>query len=206
MNIIDKDKQLAMEFAEKLSDFYREIVLLQDKEMVTVEEEINLLKNYIYLQQKRFGNNLQLSLNIFEAHKKAGIPPLTLQLLAENALKHNTVDENNPLIIKIESAQSFLIVSNNITKQESAGKISRYWFKKYTAKGAIAYRSGSKSGANRKRIQCYYTNKTITMRILIIEDEENAIERLEKLINEVAPDKQIVGKCKSIQQTFQWLQ
>lgn len=43
------------------------------------------------------------------------------------------------------------------------------------------------------------------MRILIIEDEQNATERLEKLINEVAPDKQIIGKCKSIQQTFQWL-
>jgi len=43
------------------------------------------------------------------------------------------------------------------------------------------------------------------MKILIIEDEQNAIERLEKLINEVAPDKQIIGKCKSIQQTFQWL-
>ncbi len=122
MNIIDKDKQMAMEFAEKLSDFYREILLLQDKEMVTVEAEINLLKNYIYLQQKRFSNNLQLSLHIFDEHKKAGIPPLTLQLLAENALKHNTVDENNPLVIKIDSAQSFLIVSNNITKQENRVK------------------------------------------------------------------------------------
>jgi DNA-binding LytR/AlgR family response regulator len=43
------------------------------------------------------------------------------------------------------------------------------------------------------------------MRILIIEDEQNATERLEKLVNEIAPDKQIIGKCKSIQQTFQWL-
>jgi ligand-binding sensor domain-containing protein len=118
MNIIDKDKQLAMDFTEKLSDFYREILLLQDREMVTVEEEISLLKNYIYLQQKRFGNSLQLSLNIFDEHKQASIPPLTFQMLAENALKHNKVDETNPLIIKIESAQSFLIVSNNITRLE----------------------------------------------------------------------------------------
>jgi sensor histidine kinase YesM len=86
--------------------------------MVTVEEEVSLLKNYIYLQQKRFGNSLQLSLNIFDEHKQASIPPLTFQMLAENALKHNKVDETNPLIIKIESAQSFLIVSNNITRLE----------------------------------------------------------------------------------------
>jgi len=122
MNIIDKDKQMAMEFAEKFSDFYREILLLQDREMVTVAEELSLLQNYIYLQQKRFGNSLQLNLHIFDEHKNAGIPPLTLQLLAENALKHNTVAENNLLTIKIESAQSFLIVSNNITRQEAAVK------------------------------------------------------------------------------------
>lgn len=118
LNIIDKDKQSATEFVEKLSDFYREILMHQDKEMVTVEEEISLLKNYIYLQQKRFGKNLQLSLNVFEEHLKGGIPPLSLQLLAENALKHNAIDENEPFVIRIESAQSFLIVSNNITRQE----------------------------------------------------------------------------------------
>ncbi|MEO6358552.1 MAG: two-component regulator propeller domain-containing protein [Ferruginibacter sp.] len=125
MNIIDKDKQMAMDFTEKLSDFYREILLLQDKEMVSVQEEINLLKNYVYLQQKRFGNNFKLVLNVSEDHLRMYVPPLTLQLLAENALKHNFADEKNLLVIKIESAQSFLIVSNNITapdtKVRSAG-------------------------------------------------------------------------------------
>lgn len=122
MNIIDKDKQMAMEFAEKLSDFYREVALLQDKESVPVQDELNLLQNYIYLQQKRFGNNLQLQLNISKAHLEAGIPPLTLQLLAENAIKHNRITDEQPLKISIESAQSFLVVSNNISRQEVAAK------------------------------------------------------------------------------------
>ncbi len=122
MNIIDKDKQMAMEFAEKLSDFYREIALLQDKESVPVQEELNLLQNYIYLQQKRFGSNLQLQLNISNTHLQAGIPPLTLQLLAENAIKHNRITDEQPLKISIESAQSFLVVSNNISRQEVAAK------------------------------------------------------------------------------------
>ncbi len=122
MNIIDKDKSMAMEYAEKLSDFYREILLMQDKEMVTVKEELHLLQNYIYLQQKRFGDNLQLQLNVNPDDFKAGIPPLTLQLLAENALKHNKVSAEQPLSIKIESAQSFLLVSNNINRQEPAAK------------------------------------------------------------------------------------
>jgi ligand-binding sensor domain-containing protein len=116
MNIIDKDKGMAIEYAEKLSDFYREILMLQDKEMIFVKEEVNLLENYVYLQRKRFGDNLRLRLNISEKHLQSGIPPLTLQLLVENALKHNMITDDKPLSVTIESAQSFLIVSNNINK------------------------------------------------------------------------------------------
>lgn len=118
INIIDKDKRMAMEFAEKLSDFYREIAIVQEQEMIPVQEELNLLQNYIYLQQKRFGNNLYLKLNVSKQHLLAGIPPLTLQLLAENAIKHNSISADKPLLITVESAQSFLVVSNNISKQE----------------------------------------------------------------------------------------
>ena len=114
LNIIDKDKLLALEFTEKLADFYREIALVQDKEMITVQEELVLMQNYIYLQQKRFGNNLVIHLNIADYHLKALIPPLTLQLLVENALKHNTISEELPLTITIQSAQSYLLVSNTI--------------------------------------------------------------------------------------------
>ncbi len=118
LNIIDKDKPMALEYTEKLSDFYRDMLLVQDKEMVSVQEELQLLENYIYLQQKRFGNNLQLVFHIAPQYLKANIPPLTLQLLAENALKHNSVTAEKKLSIKIESAQNFLIVSNNINRQE----------------------------------------------------------------------------------------
>ena len=118
MNIIDKDKAMAMEYTEKLSDFYREIVIVQDKETVSVREELQMLRNYIYLQQKRFGNNLNLVVNISDDHLYMFMPPLILQMLAENALKHNKVSIASPLTIKVESAQSFLVVSNNINRQE----------------------------------------------------------------------------------------
>lgn len=119
MNIIDKDAPLAIEYTEKLSDFYREILLMQDRKFVTVREEILLLQNYIYLQQKRFGKNLHVVFNVTQKHLGAGIPPLTLQLLAENAFKHNAIDNNNPLTIRIESAQSFILISNNINPQQA---------------------------------------------------------------------------------------
>ncbi len=122
INIIDKDKLMAIEYAEKLSDFYREILMVQDKEMISIAEELHLLEHYVYLQQKRFGNHLRLCLNITNIHLQAGIPPLTLQLLMENALKHNSITEERPLTITMESAQSFLVVSNNINPQEAAVK------------------------------------------------------------------------------------
>jgi ligand-binding sensor domain-containing protein len=116
LNVIDtKEKALAMEYTEKISDFYRSMVVVQDKDMITVQEELDILKNYMYLQQKRFGDNLSLILDVKKEHLEIGIPPLTLQLLAENAQKHNKVSAAKPLKISITSAQDYLIVSNNIT-------------------------------------------------------------------------------------------
>ncbi len=118
LNIIDtKEKKLAIEYTEKISDFYRSLVLVQDKSMITLHEEIEILKNYMYLQQKRFGDNIKLVLDVNKQQINYGIPPLTLQLLAENAQKHNIVNNENPLVIKISSAQDYVIVSNAIKPQ-----------------------------------------------------------------------------------------
>lgn len=116
LNIIDKDKKSAMEFTEQLSDFYREVMIVQPKELITLADELKLLAHYFYLQQQRFGKSLQVILNVGDEYMHSMIPPLVLQMLAENALKHNSISENHPLIIRIETAQRHLLVSNNINK------------------------------------------------------------------------------------------
>ena len=118
LNIIDKDKDLALEYTEKLADFYKEILLIQDKELVLLGEDLLILQNYIYLQQRRLGDCIRLSLEITDEQLKLPIPALTLQLLAENALKHNNTSSDKPLTINIKSEQSSLVISNNINKQE----------------------------------------------------------------------------------------
>jgi sensor histidine kinase YesM len=117
---------MAVEYVEQLSDFFRNIVTYRDKDIITLKEELRLLQTYLFIQKKRFGNNLELVVNVSnEDQLHSFIPPLTLQLLAENAIKHNAVSKETPLTIHISIKNECIVVSNNIntriSKAEGAG-------------------------------------------------------------------------------------
>jgi ligand-binding sensor domain-containing protein len=114
INIIDDDKDLAVQYVEKLSTFFRNIVKYRNQHVVTLEEELSLVENYLFLQQKRYGNNLILCVSDTIIKNKYCIPPLTLQLLIENAIKHNAISRDKHLTIKIYEENEYLIVENNI--------------------------------------------------------------------------------------------
>jgi ligand-binding sensor domain-containing protein len=114
--IIEEDKKTAVSYVEKLSEFFRSIVAYRDQNLITLEEEIKLLGNYFFLQKKRYGQHLVLN-NEIEKVKQAAyeIPPLTLQLLMENAIKHNAVSKETPLTISLFIDDSeMLVMQNNI--------------------------------------------------------------------------------------------
>ncbi|MBS1512220.1 MAG: histidine kinase [Bacteroidetes bacterium] len=126
MNIVEEDPSAAAPLLKHLSQFYRKMTAYSQKELITLSEELDLLRSYLYIQQVRFGEALQISINInpmLEEHSV--IPPLVLQLLAENAVKHNTVSKLRPLHINIFSTGANIIVQNNINtkleKEESEG-------------------------------------------------------------------------------------
>jgi ligand-binding sensor domain-containing protein len=113
---IEEDPKAAVNYVEQLSDFFRNIVNYRDKDVIALQEEIGLLHTYFYLQQQRYGSNLQLDVRLGE---KEGadifIPPLTLQLLAENAIKHNAVSREQRLRIEVfVNEQGYIVVQNNI--------------------------------------------------------------------------------------------
>lgn len=121
ISYIEEDPSMAVDYVEKLSVFFRNIVNYRDQDVITLEEEIGVLKTYFYLQQKRHGKNLMLNISVSEAEKKLiFIPPLTLQLLIENAIKHNAVSKETPLeiIIALENKEQ-LIIKNNINPKIS---------------------------------------------------------------------------------------
>ncbi|MBL7962314.1 MAG: histidine kinase [Flavobacteriales bacterium] len=119
LELIEQDKVRAAEHVERLSAFFREILQVRDKDTITVEEEIRLLRIYFSLEQARFGERIALDVRVDEQALRGGIPPLTLQLLVENALKHNAVSQEAPLRIEVLSKDGDLLVRNPIRPRQS---------------------------------------------------------------------------------------
>ena len=115
LNLIEKDPKKAAEYTEQLSDFFRDIISNRDLPQVRLEDELKLLSNYIAIQKKRYGDNLNVRIEVEPEHARAFlIPPMTLQLLAENAIKHNVVSRDLPLNLSIALAGNSLCVTNNL--------------------------------------------------------------------------------------------
>ncbi|WP_435354302.1 two-component regulator propeller domain-containing protein [Emticicia sp. SJ17W-69] len=116
--LILSEPDVASDFLQKLSKIYRYILQNKENEVVSLEQELAFVKNYIDLQKSRFEDGLQVNINIDEDYLSSGIVPVTLQNLFENAIKHNTVEEDKPLIINIFIEDEYLIVKNNLQKKK----------------------------------------------------------------------------------------
>ncbi len=113
-SLVHKDPDKAVRFIKQLSDVYRYVLENKDKEVVALTEELKFIKSYLYLQQIRFGENLQAEMAI-EDDGQMMLPPLSLQLLVENAIKHNIISKDEPLIIKLfTEGEQYVVVSNNL--------------------------------------------------------------------------------------------
>jgi len=113
-SLIDLDVSKAKEFTRELSLFYRDLLMFKDRDIILLKEEIDFVKRYIYLQQIRFGEALQVEI-IANEKIDGKVIPLSLQALVENAIKHNEISQANPLNIVIAISDDYeLIVENNI--------------------------------------------------------------------------------------------
>lgn len=121
--VISEDPVAAISFTEKLAEVYRYILQNKDRELVSLDEEIEFVKSYLFLLKMRYPDNLTFDFRIDSDLYRLSIPPLTLQMLVENAIKHNVVSKSKPLQIEIyaEKANS-IIVKNNLQKKEPLSK------------------------------------------------------------------------------------
>lgn len=113
--LVNKDPELATRFISQLARVYRYVLDSKNKELVELETEVAFIRSYIFLMQIRFGKNFQTHISIPEnVLVNKYIPPLTLQMLVENALKHNEASEKNPLRVEIYSVgDELLVIANN---------------------------------------------------------------------------------------------
>ncbi|MBL3654523.1 sensor histidine kinase [Fulvivirga sediminis] len=123
--LVYKDADVSAKFIEQLSNVYRYILYNQDNKIVTIQDELAFIESYIYLLKIRFKDNIIIKKSIGAQVRDKYIAPAALQLLIENAIKHNVVSRAEPLNIRIYNSENHLVVENNIqlkeVKEESTG-------------------------------------------------------------------------------------
>ena len=101
---------------------YRHILEVKDEQSILLQEELDVLKAYAFLLQTRFGNNLDVIINVPAERLKKRIVPLSLQILMENAIKHNIVSSDKPLRIEVTALNGKLVVSNNLQRKNQVNE------------------------------------------------------------------------------------
>jgi two-component system, LytTR family, sensor kinase len=112
--LINVDVGKAQLFIDEFSHIYRYVLETIEQPVVTLNKELEFMRSYLFLQQIRYGNSLTYSVNIPSELLPMLVPPLSLQVLLENAMKHNIVNEEKPLKIEIYSEGDFLFIKNPV--------------------------------------------------------------------------------------------
>ncbi len=99
--LIPEDPQRAVQFVRKLSKVYRYVLEMRDKQLIPLAEELAFLDAYVFLLKERFGDNLQVDIDIPAGRREDRVVPLSLQMLFENAIKHNIISHDKPLTIRL---------------------------------------------------------------------------------------------------------
>lgn len=119
--LLNKDIEKAQQFIDEFSHIYRYVLESIEQSVTQLGKELDFLQSYLFLQQIRYGKSLTYSISIDSKFLNYYLPPLTLQLVLENAIKHNIINEAKPLKIELFIEDNFLIVRNDLQPKISSG-------------------------------------------------------------------------------------
>ncbi len=124
-SLVYEDSDRSAEFIRKLSDVYRHVLETRQKELIKISEELHFIESYIFLLELRFDKKLIIEVNLEGDLMDRKIAPLSLQMLIENAVKHNIVSDKKPLNIKVYNNDKYIIVENPVQPKASKEKGSQ---------------------------------------------------------------------------------
>ena len=130
-HLIPEDGEKAVGFVQKLSKVYRYILEIKDKKIIPLSEELEFLNAYIFLLKERFGENIQIDCHVQPQYLNKKIVPLSLQILFENAIKHNIISTQKPLTVEVfiedkdSKKQPKLIVKNKLQKKNQVSSSTK---------------------------------------------------------------------------------
>ncbi len=116
-SIIEENQETAVNFVQELSNVYRYVLQTRVHSLIPVKEELSFIQSYLFLMTKRFGKNLTVSITVPEKFHNLYILPFSLQLLIENAIKHNIISLKKPLTIEIYVHDDNIVIRNNLQKK-----------------------------------------------------------------------------------------
>lgn len=117
--IIPEDPNKAVEFVQKLAKVYRYILEIQERRLIPLWEEMEFLDSFMFLHKERFWDNLHINIDVPKSERNNLIVPLSLQLLFENAIKHNIISKEKPLTISISIEEGNRLVVRNTLQRRS---------------------------------------------------------------------------------------
>lgn len=125
--IIPESAERSEHFVRQLSKVYRYILEIRDKKLISLKEELGYLHSYTYLLTERFGENLNIEIDIERKHYNMNMVPLSLQILLENAIKHNIISKEKPLFVKVYvDDNGKLVVKNNLQKKRHVASSTKF--------------------------------------------------------------------------------
>jgi LytS/YehU family sensor histidine kinase len=121
-SLIVTDQQAAVNFVNNMSDVYRYVLKSHEVNSISLQEELRFTAAYTGLLKGRYGDKMQITTSIPSEHRQHRVPPMALQILVENAVKHNIASHSKPLQVRIFiNAAGELVVENNLQKRTDHG-------------------------------------------------------------------------------------
>ncbi|NLX71686.1 MAG: histidine kinase [Bacteroidales bacterium] len=118
---IQYNPNAAIEFVQKMAEVYRYVLQQRETTTTSLKHELSFISDYMFLHKTRMGETLEMVIDIASEQLKLELPPLTLQVLVENAIKHNRATDKNPLQINISSSDNaYVTVTNNLNPKSTS--------------------------------------------------------------------------------------
>jgi two-component system LytT family sensor kinase len=112
------DRDLASDFVSRLASCYRYILDHREQDLISLEKELQFLDSFVFMMTVRHKQSISIQTDVANQYLKYKIPTLSIQMLVENALKHNYYSKEQPIEIEIRTSQGFLVITNNIRRRE----------------------------------------------------------------------------------------
>jgi LytS/YehU family sensor histidine kinase len=123
-SLISEDEELAEKFLDEMSKVYRYMLRNDDEQLVTLDTELKFVTSYTYLLKARYGDGLQVQVDVDETERKKTLPPLSLQTIIENAITQNTISKSSPLQISIAAkGNGILEVINTLQPKQMTAEL-----------------------------------------------------------------------------------